>query len=65
MSSTEDVETKAAAKVLYKLREQASANRELARILSPTTEVAQALVHTRVSEIFTEMAADFEEKCRG
>lgn len=65
MSPVEGTEAKAAAKVLYKLREQASAHMELARILSPTTEAVQARVHTRTSEMFTEMAADFERKHHG
>lgn len=57
-----EVETKASARVLYKLREQASAHGQLAQILLPTTEAVQAAVNRRVAEILAGLADRYEKE---
>jgi uncharacterized protein YigA (DUF484 family) len=57
-----EIETRARQRVVAKLREQASANREIARILSPTQELVQAATHRAMADQFDRIADEQEAR---
>lgn len=57
-----EIESRAHVRVMAKLREQASANREIARILSPTQELVQAAMHRAMADQFDRIADEQEAR---